>query len=55
MTTERWIIRERATKRVICETFNAKAIAKLNTKRYEAMPILEYLRELNRAIAAGVQ
>lgn len=53
MKTASWIIRERATRRVICETFNAKAIAQLNIKRYEAVPILEYLTELNRAIKAG--
>lgn len=43
-----WVIREKVTGRVICETFNHKAVDALNTDRYEAVPILEYLQSLNR-------
>ena len=48
MRTASWVIRERSTGRVIMETFNAKLVAALNTVRYEAVPILEYLQSLNR-------
>jgi hypothetical protein len=48
MRTASWIIREKETKRVICETFNRRAVDALNTTRYEAVPILEYLQSLNR-------
>lgn len=47
MKTASWVIRERATGRVILETFNAKAVAALNTAKYEAVPILAYLQSLN--------
>lgn len=42
-----WVIREKATGRVIAETFEARTVAALNTKRYEAVPILDYLASLN--------
>jgi hypothetical protein len=51
MRTASWVIREIATGRVIAETFNAATVAGLNTARYEAVPILEYLGALNRQIA----
>ena len=50
MKTASWVIRERATKTVICETFNQNVVARLNTARYEAIPILDYLVELNNSI-----
>ena len=31
------------------ETFNPKLVAKLNTERYRAVPIGEYLASLNKA------
>lgn len=46
--TASWVIRETATKRVICETFEPEHVAKLNVARYEAVPILDYLRGLNK-------
>lgn len=42
-----WVIRNKDTKEVICETFNPKAIAALNTAKYEAVPILDYLVQLS--------
>lgn len=45
-----WIIRERATGRVLCEVFNRCTLDKLNCERYEAVPIYDYLTGLNRAI-----
>lgn len=51
MRTASWVIRDRATKAVICETFNPKSVAALNAAKYEAVPILEYLQSLNEDIA----
>lgn len=45
-----WVIRETAAKRVLFETFSAKLVAALNTQRYEAVPIGQYLGEMNREI-----
>lgn len=44
-----WVIREKATGTVIMETFDKKKVAALNTERYEAVPIHEYLVGANRA------
>jgi hypothetical protein len=51
METASWVIREKATGRVILETFNPKVVTALNTAKYEAVPILDYLVALNRQIA----
>lgn len=50
MATASWILREKATKAVICETFDANKVAALNTAKYEAVPILDYLVELNQSV-----
>lgn len=47
MPPESWVIRERATGRVMFETFNARTAAAINTAKYEAVPILEYLQSIN--------
>jgi len=41
-----WVIRERSTGRVVFETFNRSIVDRLNTTRYEAVPILAYLQSL---------
>ena len=46
--TASWIIREKDTGRVIAETFNKALVDVLNTARYEAVPIREYLASLNK-------
>jgi len=43
-----WVIRERSTGRVLFETFSRKVAAAINTAKYEAVPILQYLASLNR-------
>jgi hypothetical protein len=40
-----WVLREKATGKVITETFDKKKVAALNTEKYEAVPIKEYLYE----------
>lgn len=42
-----WVIREKATNAVVMETFDRAKVAALNTEKYEAVPILEYLGALN--------
>ncbi len=50
--TASWVIREKVTGRVICETFNEHVVAVLKPK-YEAVPILKYLQDLNHEIATS--
>ena len=47
MRTTSWVIRNKETKEVILETFDSKKVAALNTAKYEAVPIYEYLCSLN--------
>lgn len=42
-----WIIREKATGKVIFETFNRHLGDTLNTEKYEFVPILEHLQSIN--------
>jgi hypothetical protein len=51
MTTS-WVVREKATGRVLFETFSAKLVAAINVARYEAVPIGQYLAALNKPPAA---
>lgn len=47
-----WVIRNTATGEVVMETFNPKLVAALNVKKFEAVPILDYLVDLNRRTRA---
>lgn len=47
MKTASWVIREKVSKKVICETYDPAKVAALNKTKYEAVPILEYLASLN--------
>lgn len=53
MKTASWVIMEKDTGKVLFETFDKKKAKYLNTEKYEAVPILQYLVELNRKIKAG--
>jgi hypothetical protein len=48
MQTASWVLRNKFTKEVVCETFDIRKVRALNTDKYEAVPILEYLYSLNR-------
>jgi hypothetical protein len=48
-----WILRRRSTGEAIAETFLAHVAAAINTDKYEAAPIDDYLGELNRKARAG--
>lgn len=43
-----WVIRNKETGEVLFETFSQKVVGALNTKKYEAVPIEEYLGSLNK-------
>ena len=45
-----WIIRRKSDKAVVCETFNKKLTEKINKYLYEAVPIIDYLAEINKQI-----
>jgi len=45
--TASWVIKEKTTGRVILETFDRRKVDALNTSKYEAIPILQYLQSLN--------
>ena len=49
MKSASWVIREKVTGRVILETYSPSVVAKVNTAKYDALPILEYLQSLNAA------
>lgn len=53
MATQSWVIRNKATKAVIMETFDRRKVEALNTEKYEAVSILEYLVGLNAEIKAN--
>ena len=52
LKTASWIIRNKEAKDVVMETYNENAVKHLNTAKYEAVPILEYLQNLNKEINA---
>lgn len=45
--TASWVIRDKATKAAVMETFNPKLAERVNTAKYEAVPIGQYLGEIN--------
>jgi hypothetical protein len=51
--TASWVLRDKETKAVVTETFDPKKVAALNTEKYEAVPIQQYLGELNASIKDG--
>lgn len=55
METASWVIREKATGKVVMETFDKKKVDALNVARYEAIPILEHLGSLNKPAATTGQ
>lgn len=53
MKTASWVLRNKETKQVICETFDKRKVDALNTAKYEAVPIMEYLCALNASLKEG--
>jgi hypothetical protein len=50
MKTASWVIVDKATRQAVFETFNESTAKAVNTARYEAVPILQYLQQLNRSL-----
>lgn len=48
MKTTSWVIVNKETGAALFETFDALKVAALNTDKYKAVPILEWLQHLNR-------
>ncbi len=42
-----WVIVEKATGKAVMETFNPDILPKINTQKFEAVPIQIYLGKLN--------
>lgn len=52
--TASWIIREKVSKAVLFETFSKLVVDRLNTAKYEAVPVLQYLQEFNASVRSEV-
>lgn len=48
MKTASWVIVSKETGESLFETFDPRKVAALNTDKYKAVPILEWLQHLNR-------
>lgn len=46
-----WVIKEKSTGAVIMETFDKRKVDALKTDRFEAVPIMRHLQELNASVA----
>ncbi|WP_198360155.1 hypothetical protein [Burkholderia ubonensis] len=42
MKTESWVIREKGTGKAIFELFDSRIVARLDTAKYEAVPVHEF-------------
>jgi hypothetical protein len=42
-----WVIRDKATGEPKMETYARSSLARVNSQKYEAIPVHEYLAELN--------
>ena len=50
ITTASWVIVDKATNHAVFETFDESILSKLNTEKYQAIPILAYLQSLNKQL-----
>jgi len=50
LRTSSWVIVEKTTNKTIFEIFNKSITDKINVEKYQAIPILEYLQNLNKTI-----
>ena len=47
-----WIITRKTDGKAMCELFEARSVASINTEKYQIWTALEYLQDLNRRIKA---
>jgi len=55
MKTASWVIVNLETDESLFETFDPAKVAALNTTKYKAVPILEWLQHLNRKYKSQAQ
>ena len=48
LRTASWVIVDKSTNKAIFETFSKSITDKINVEKYQAIPILEYLQNLNK-------
>lgn len=53
MKTSSWVIINKATKQAVFETFNQNTANAVNTRLYEAVPVLQYLQGINATLKAA--
>jgi acyl-ACP thioesterase len=46
--TASWVIVNKETDQPVCETYSDKLVQALNTNKYKAVPILEWLQSINK-------
>lgn len=54
-TPSSWVIRNKDTGDVVLETSDPEKVAALNTEKYEAIPILKHLQEINDSVSKAGQ
>lgn len=50
LRTASWVIVDKITNKAIFETFSESILGKINVEKYQAVPVLEYLQNLNKQI-----
>jgi Ca2+-binding EF-hand superfamily protein len=55
MKTASWVIIEISTGEAIFETYIEKMVSAINTEKYRAVPIVEYLGALNKTIKVAAE
>lgn len=50
LRTASWVIVNKETGVAVFETYQESVTLKLNTAKYEAIPVLNYLQQLNRSL-----
>jgi hypothetical protein len=55
MQTASWVVVSLATGQAALETFNPEVVACVNLAKYRAVPVVEWLGYVNRAIRAADQ
>lgn len=48
-----YVIVDKRTGQSVCEIWQKSVADKINTDKYRAVPIMEYLQQINRDIKAG--
>lgn len=55
MKTSSWIIVDKSTGEAVMETFEQSTADAINRNKFDVIPALEYLQQLNRSIEGAAQ